>query len=190
MTINIFIIHPCFILPSDSCGSLMSPISSTSNLYDHLVISPHQQSKTNFRNTTTIIPKLPLKSDSEHWQMIAKRKFIPNDENQKMKRRYTVTHISIPETIIHHSVNNQIYDQPKLRKSSTAQNIPGKQRFNFSASQIENSPSASLESQSIDFRPLITSGRRKFRPISPSSAMIIIKKKNPTLINNFSSSQV
>jgi hypothetical protein len=86
-------------------------------------------------------------------------------------------------------VNNQIYDQSMIRRSSTTQNIPTYQQSNSKLYQIPSSAS-NIEIKSMDFRPLITNGRRRFRTIPSSSSMIIIKKKSPPILGNISYNQV
>jgi len=120
------------------------------------------------------------KSKFENLRMLPERKFVSFNEQRQTKRPYTLTNQSIQHTIRHCSVN----DQSMLQKSSTTHNIstyPKSYRIQTSASTTEIKP--------IDFRPLITHGRRKFSAIS-SSSMIITKKKSPSPMNHISSNQV
>lgn len=140
----------------------MSP-TSNSSIYDHLILHGPSTSKTNFRHQT------PL-SHSSNIEIHPKRKLnsIKNDENSK-QRRFTITNVSQPSTVIHYTVQNQSYDQPLLRKSSTTHSVPRWRPDELTCYQIPP----------VDFRPLIIQGRRKFRPIPTSASMIIVKKKMP-----------
>jgi hypothetical protein len=146
----------------------MSPVAS---IYDHLTFDIHQQPNNS-------------RSHDENLHTLTKRKSLLFDNQGQPKRRYTVTNISIPG-----SVNNQIYDQSMIRRSSTTQNIPTYQQSNSKLYQIPSSAS-NIEIKSMDFRPLITNGRRRFRTIPSSSSMIIIKKKSPPILGNISYNQV
>lgn len=176
----------------------MSPVSSSSTVYDHLVIGPQSQMRTNFRNNNTsnnnntrTIPLIQSRSEPTHWQVMSKRKSMLNGDPEQSKRRITVTHVSIPETKIHRSVNNQLYDHaPPLQKSITTHTVFNQIHPEMSTHTIAKSSSMNSDSQPMDFRPLITYGRRKFRPLSPSSPMIIIRKKNSISNQNPISSQV
>ncbi len=152
----------------------MSPVSS---IYDHLKFNIHQQP------TTMNQIHLPnSKSNYENLHLLTKRKSLPIDEHQaQIKRRYTITNISIPESIRHPPMNNYTYD---IKKSSTTQNIPTHQQTNPRYYRIPSSAS------NMDFRPLITNGRRKFSAIPSSSSMIIIKKKSPSPMKYISYNQV
>ncbi len=153
----------------------MSPVSS---IYDHLTFNIHQQP------TTMNQRHLPnSKSNLENLHLLTKRKSLPPDEQHaQIKRRYTITNISIPEPIRQPSMNDHVYD---MKKSSTTQNISMyQQQTNPSYYRIPSSAS------NMDFRPLITNGRRKFGAIPSSSSMIIIKKKSPPPMRYVSSNQV
>jgi hypothetical protein len=110
------------------------------------------------------------KSKFENLRMLPERKSLPFNQQRQPKHPYTLTNQSIQHTM--------------LQKSSTTHNIstyPKSYRIQTSASTTEIKP--------IDFRPLITHGRRKFSAIS-SSSMIITKKKSPSPMNHISSNQV
>ncbi len=159
----------------------MSPVSS---IYDHLTFDIKQKPNTTIRNNSNrlFVPK--SRSDYENLHMLTKRKSLPADEDEQSKRRYTVTNITIPETIRRYSVDNRGYDKSTIKKSSTAQNISSYQQINPKFYRIP------LSSSNMDFRPLIINGRRKLGPIPSSSSMIIIKKKSPSPMNNISYNQV
>ena len=149
-------------------------MSPTSPIYDHLTVNVHPPTPMDIRNNS--------KPDCE------KRKSHVFDDQSQSKRRYTITNISIPEPIIHYSVNNHGYDTAMIQRSSTTQNLPSYQE---KYSQSYGIPTSSnIEIKSLDFRPLIIHGRRKFGTIPPSSSMIIIKKKSPSPISNISYNQV
>lgn len=155
----------------------MSPVSS---IYDHLTFNIHQQP------TTMNQIRIPnSNSNCENLHLLTKRKSLPTDEHQaQIKRRYTITNISIPESTRHPSINNHVYDKSMIKKSSTTQNISMHQQTNPKYYRIPTS------SSNIDFRPLITNGRRKFSAIPSSSSMIIVKKKSPPTMKYISHNQV
>jgi hypothetical protein len=157
----------------------MSPVTS---INDHLTFNIHQQPNMTIRSNSTKLFIPNSRSDSENLHMLTKRKYHPFDEQEQSKRRFTVTNISIPETITNCSADNQLYDKSMIKKSSTTQNI--------SAHQQPNPKFYRIPSSNMDFRPLITTGRRKFGTIPSSSSMIIIKKKSPSPMNSISYNQV
>lgn len=67
--------------------------------------------------------------------------------------------------------------QLNRRFTVTNISIPKQTCSNYS-SRLPSSASA------MDFRPMITNGRKKFGPIPSSSSMIIIKKKSPPRFNS------
>lgn len=152
----------------------MSPTSSSS-IYDHLIIHGPSRSK------MTIRPQ-PQFMHSSNIEILPKRKSHSIDELEKSKqRRFTITNLSQPETVIHYTVSNQAYDRPLLRKSSTTHTMPRLQPRDLTCYRIPTSSRApTIEIQPIDFRPLITQGRRRLRPIPTSASMIIVKKKSTT----------
>jgi hypothetical protein len=126
-------------------------MSPTSSIYDHhLSVNVHPPLTTNARDNS--------KLDCE------KRKSHLFDDQSQSKRRFIVTNISIPEPIIHYSVNNQAHDKSMLHKSSTTQNISSYQQKPPQSYGISTS-SSNIEIKSLDFRPLIIHGRRKFGAI-------------------------
>lgn len=157
----------------------MSPTSSA--IYDRLMINAHQQ--------PNILPRSHSKSEWDNLHVLSKRKSHSNDEHERSKRRLTITHISAPETVIHCSISNQAYDRPSIRKSSTNQHLSTWQPAEPTKYRIPTSCS-SVEIRSMDFRPLITNGRRKLGPIPTSASMIIVKKKSPPSIRSLSFQQV
>lgn len=146
----------------------MSPVSS---IYDHLTFdSPQQMNHSN--------------SIADNLHFIVKRRLVPRERHEPITRRYTVTNLAIP-------------DPPQrtlLRKSfPTTQHVANiHPSINSNFSRIPSSAST------MDFRPLITHGRRRFGTMPSSSSMIIIKKKSPPpplpppppSINHFSTNQV
>jgi hypothetical protein len=159
----------------------MSPTSTSSPVYDRLMINAHQQPK--------MLPRSHSKSDCDNIQLMSKRKSHSNDEHERSKRRLPITHVSTPSTLIHCSISNQAYDRPSIRKSSTNQHLSTWQPVEPTVYRIPTSCS-NVEIRSMDFRPLITNGRRKLGPIPTSASMIIVKKKSPPLISSLSFQQV
>jgi hypothetical protein len=157
----------------------MSPVTS---INDHLTFNIHQQPNMTIRSNSTRLFIPNSRSDSENLHALTKEKSHPFNEQEQPKRRFTVTNISIPETIRDCSVDNQVYDKSMIKKSSTTQNISEHQQTNPTFYRISSS--------NMDFRPLITNGRRKFGTLPSSSSMIIIKKKSPSPMNNISYNQV
>jgi hypothetical protein len=154
-------------------------------MYDHLLINVHQQPKLIMRNNSNQLYLPNSKSECDNLNLITKRKSLPFDEQEQPKRRYTVTNISIPQTIICSSVRNQAYDKTMIRKSSTTHNLSTCQQTNRIPISTSN-----IELKSMDFRPLIINGRRKLSSIPSSSSMIIIKKKCPYSMTSISFEQV
>jgi hypothetical protein len=157
----------------------MSPVTS---IDDPKTFNIQQQSNMIVRNSS--------KSDCENLHMLTKRKSIPFDEHEQSKRRFIVTNISTPETIRHCSIDNQLYDNSMIRKSSTTQNMSTYQQLPHPKLYRIPSSSTKIEIKSMDFRPLIINGRRKLGAIPSSSSMIIIKKKSSIPLNNISYNQV
>lgn len=162
----------------------MSPVSS---IYDHLTFNiqpqppPPPPMPIRTHSNSLVMPH--SRSDCENLNMLTKRKSHPYDEQEQSKRRFTVTNISIPENNRYNSLNNQFSDRSMLKKSSTTQNISSYQQSNPKFYNISSS-------STMDFRPLITNGRRKFGTIPSSSSMIIVKKKSPSPMKNISYNQV
>ena len=129
-----------------------------------------------YDHLTFNIPQQGNNSNSiaDNLHFVVKRRILPH------QRRYTVTNLAIPDSRP---------PPPILMKNSFPTTQPS---INSNASRIPSSVST------MDFRPLITHGRRKFGTIPSSSSMIIIKKKSPppppppptAAINHFSSNQV
>lgn len=164
-------------------------MSPTSGIYDHLTINANQQSKQTRIGHSNKSYLSSSKSNSENLHMLTKRKSFPYDEHEQSKRRYTITNTSMPETIIRCSVSNQAYEKPMIERPVSNQILSQCQQTNTKSYRIATSLS-STEIRSMDFRPLIISGRRKLGGISTSSSMIIIKKKSPSPMNNISYNQV
>ena len=91
------------------------------------------------------------------------------------------------------SVSNQIYDKIIPAKSSTFNEVTDQMiksnsiESNFkpiqipsSSSSLSSPSSSNIEVSQIDYRPLITHGRRRFTTLTSSSPMIIVKKKSPS----------
>ncbi len=186
----------------------MSPTSSSSStIYDHLMINFQQQPKmimrSNINSSNNIYDNSKKfyssnsKSDCDNLLILKKTQSLPFNEQQRAKRRYTITHISIPEPILRCSVSNQAYDKAIIRKPLPTPNISStraEKNSNPNAktnSKYFHSPlSSNIEVKPMDFRPLIINGRRRFSTISSAPPMIIIKKKSPSPMNNISFDQV
>lgn len=166
------------------------------------MINFHQQPKMIMRNNTNpsnnniydnsskIYPS-SSKSDCDNLLFFKKTQSLPLNEQQRAKRRYTITHISIPEPVVRCSVSNQAYDKAIIRTSPPTSNISSTSKeANLNAKtnpKYFHSPlSSNIEVKPMDFRPLIINGRRRFNTISSASPMIIIKKKSPTPTNTIS----
>ncbi|CAF2409831.1 unnamed protein product [Rotaria sp. Silwood2] len=162
-------------------------MSPGSDIYDHLTNNVHQQPRQIIKSNSGKLYVSNPKSNCESLHMLTKRKCIPFDEHEQSKRRYTITNKPIPETIIHCSVSNQVYEKPMIEKSLTSQTIPINQQTNSKFNRIPTSLSNS-EIKPMDFRPLIINGRRKLGGM-PSSSMIIIKKKSLSPMNSISFNQ-
>lgn len=101
-------------------------------------------------------------SNADNLHDVVKRKIHPRQGQEHLQRRYTITNLSIPS------------NQSIMKKSITTEHL------------------SQTPSTSMDFRPLITQGRRKFGTMPSSSSMIIVKKKSPppTRLNRYCSNQV
>jgi hypothetical protein len=179
----------------------MSPTSSSSAIYDHLMIGFHQRPKmimrnnANSSNNTAYRYSTNSQSDFNNLSMTKKPSSVSLDNQERSKRRYTVTHIAMPEPIVRCSVSNQAYDKAIIRKPATTSNISSTSREMNPITKTNlkycNTPlSSSIEVKPMDFRPLIINGRRRFNTISSASPMIIIKKKSPSPMNNIPFQQV
>ena len=165
----------------------MSPTSSASAIYDHLLIDFHQQPKLFSRHG----------SDSANCNQFVSttlRKSIPPDEHAPITRHYTITHIPVSEPIVRCSVSNQVYDKGLLRKSPLPAAVPDN---SFQASRSSTAKTSrvqlstpTFEDSPTDFRPLIINGRRRFTTLPSSSPMIIIKKKSPSPMHGISLKEV
>ena len=186
----------------------MSPTSSSSStIYDHLVINFHQQPKMIMRNNANSLntihensnelSSLKSKLNCNNLLMTKKIQSIPFENGERSKRRYTITHVTIPETNTCCSVSNQVYDKAIIQKplkvsniSSTWKEINPKLNENINSNCLHSTLSKSIEKKQIDFRPLIINGRRRFNTISSTSPMIIVKKKSSCPIRHTSIEQV
>jgi hypothetical protein len=186
----------------------MSPTSSTPvTIYDHLMTNFHQQPKMIMRNDTNSsnniydnsnkISSSKLKSDCDNLLLLKKTQSIPLNEQQRAKRRYTITHIAMPEPVVRCSVSNQAYEKAIIRKSLPTSNISSISKETNSNTNVKINPqyfqssiSSNIEVKPMDFRPLIINGRRRFNTISSTSPMIIIKKKSPSPMNAITFQQV
>ncbi|CAF4136519.1 unnamed protein product [Rotaria sp. Silwood2] len=176
----------------------MSPTSSSSTIYDHLMINFQQQPKMIMRNNATSLNSTydisnnlyssNSRSDCDNLSMMKKTKSIPINKDERSKRRYTITHLTVPEPIVRCSVSNQAYDKAIIQQPLTSPNISSTcQDIN---SACFHSPfSKNIQVKQMDFRPLITNGRRRFTTISSASPMIIIKKKSLSPMHNMSLDQ-
>lgn len=54
----------------------------------------------------------------------------------------------------------------------------------YTVTNFSNYPRLPISTSAMDFRPLITNGRKKFGPMPSSTSMIIIKKKSPPRFNS------
>lgn len=191
----------------------MSPTSSPSTIYDHLMISFPQQPKIFLRNgsetsngshESTPSSSTKPKSNDDHFLTTMHRKSIPPDELIPSKRRYTITQMTVTEPKVRCSVSNQIYDKIIPQKSvastavtdqtikmssSTESNLKPTQVLSTSSS-LSSPSSSNIEVLPIDYRPLITYGRRRFTTQSSLSPMLIVKKKSPSPIPVVPSTQV
>jgi hypothetical protein len=186
----------------------MSPTSSSSStIYDHLMINFHQQPKMVMRNNTNSSNNIydnsnkfyssNSNSDCDNLLMIKQTQSLPLGEQQRAQRRYTITHITIPEPVVRCSVSNQAYDKAIIRKSLPTSNISSTWKETNSntnsktnAKYFHSPISSNIEVKPMDFRPLIINGRRRFTTISSTSPMVIIKKKSPSPMHNISFEQV
>ncbi|CAF1204793.1 unnamed protein product [Adineta steineri] len=121
--------------------------------------------------------------------MLTKRKNLPSNEQEQSNHQYIFTNRPVPEPIIHCSVNNQVYDRSMIQKSSTTENIPRHPPLLNSKFCPLSTSSSNKEIKSMDFRPLITYGRRKLGSIPPLSSLIITKKKSLSPMNGKLSNQ-
>lgn len=180
----------------------MSPASTPSTIYDHLMINFQQQPKIFTRNTpissntsydlSNKLHSSNLKSNFDNLLMTRKPKSTPLENDERMKRRYTITHVTIPEPIVQCSVSNQVYDKTLLKRPLKSANISSTSKEINSTcfeSSLKNNNNNNA-TKPMDFRPLIKNGRRRFTTIASSSPMVIVKKKSPSPMNNGSLEQV
>jgi hypothetical protein len=187
----------------------MSPTSSPSAVYDHLMINFRQQPKSFTRidaNTSDTFDKRNKLSSSNFQSncdpplTMTQRKSIPHHEQAPPKRRYTITHTMALEPRVRCSVSNQVYERGIVRRplidsdvsieqNETQVNTSEKTMFTKSTSFLSSS-STKIEPEKIDYRPLIINGRRRFTTLPSSSSMIIVKKKSPSPMHKNSSEQV
>lgn len=174
---------PFGLLPSPRF--VMSPISFYNNRSKVTVYPPPKLVLTN--QFHFVSPKFEY--DNLH-TLTKRQPLLPFNGDAHSSDRSMRANKPLPEAIIHCSLNNQVYGAAVLQKSSTTQNIstfrssltPHVSRAALSASNKEIS--------SMDFRPLITHGRRRLGAIQPSSSLIITKKKSPSPMAYPSSAQV
>lgn len=177
----------------------MSPTSSSSSIYDHLMINFHQQPKMIMRNNTTLSHTTygdssqffssKSKSHCDNSILMNKIKSFPLNKDDRSKRRFTITHVTLPEPMVCCSVSNQAYDKAIIHKPSISSNISSTWK-ETNAKCCPSPISKNAEVKQMDFRPLITNGRRRFSTISSGSPMIIVKKKSSSPMNNVSVEQV
>lgn len=183
----------------------MSPTSSsTSTIYDHLMINFQQQPKMIMRNNTNLsnniydnsnhIYSSSSKSDCNDLLLLKKTQPLPLHEQQRSKRRYTITHISTPEPVVRCSVSNQAYDKPIIQKSIPTSNNSSLWNETNSNVNSKTNPkyfhtplSPTIEVKPMDYRPLIVNGRRRFHTLSSTTPMVIIKKKSSSPMHTISS---
>ncbi len=186
----------------------MSPTSSSSStIYDHLMINFQQQPKMIMRNNTNSSANIydnsnkffssNSKIDCDKLLLIKKTQSLPSNDQQRVKRRYTITHLTIPEPVVRCSVSNQMYDKAVQQKSQPIANISSiwKEKNTNSDSttnqkHLQTLLSSNIEVKPMDFRPLIINGRRRFTTISSTTPMMIVKKKSPSPMNTISFEQV
>ena len=177
----------------------MSPTStSSSTIYDHLMINFQQQPKLIMRNNTESSTNIydnsnkllssNSRTDPDKFLLIKKTQSLPSDAlRQRAKRRYTVTHLTIPEPVVRCSVSNQVYEKaPVQQKSQPIANISSTLK-ETNTKHLQTPLSSNIEVKPMDFRPLIINGRRRFSTISSATPMVIIKKKSPSPMNTISS---
>lgn len=185
----------------------MSPTSSSSStIYDHLMINFQQpklimrnnaQSSTNIYDNSRKLLASNSNTHGENSLLVKKTQSLPLDEQQRTKRRFTITHISIPEPTIHCAVSNQAYEKTIPRKSLPTSDLLSTWKESNENSNAKSNPkylkapfTSNIEVKPMDFRPLIINGRRRFTTISSASPMVIIKKKSPSPMNTISFGQV
>lgn len=177
----------------------MSPTSSA--IYDHLMINFTQQPKLIMRNNAQSSTNIYDNSrklfatnsntNGDNSLLIKKTQSLPLDEQQRNKRRFTITHVSIPEPTIRSAVSNQAYEKPIPRKSlSTWKDANENDSAKSNPKYLKGPITSNIEVKPMDFRPLIINGRRRFTTISSASPMVIIKKKSPSPMNTISFGQV
>lgn len=183
----------------------MSPTStSSSTIYDHLMINfPQQQHpklimrnnpknlSNNIYDNSTRYFHLNSQPNGEHLLPMKKTQSLPVDDQQRAKRRFTITHLTTAEPVIRCSVSNQAYEKAISRppissskKSSVSNELPTETKYS------QPSVSSNIEVKPMDFRPLIVNGRRRFSTISSATPMVVIKKKSPSPMNTTSFIQV
>lgn len=169
----------------------MSPTSSSSAIYDHLLINFQQQPKLFTRHE-------PDSSNRNQFVSTILRASIPADEQAPIKRHYTITHTPVSEPIVRCSVSNQVYEKGLLQKSPFPVTVSDTS-FQPSRSATANThvrssrlplASSTFDDTPTDFRPLIINGRRRFTTLPSSSPMIIIKKKSPSPMHGISLNEV
>ena len=119
------------------------------------------------------------KSDCEGIQLKVNGKYHPLTEHDQSNGRLT----SMPMRGVDPAVTNLLYERSAMRKDPPIQHsVTWRQQSPVRSYRIPAS-SSSIEIKSMDFRPLITYGRRKFHAAPYSSSMIIVKKKSPCPLN-------
>ena len=188
----------------------MSPTSSPSTIYDHLMINFQHQPKLIMRHgANTTIPSTPTtssysscsKSNCTHSTTATQRtSSLVRDEQERAKPQYTVTRATVSRPLVRCSVNNLVYDKTNVQKPVTASNVSlNWQERNTNPTTKTNAKyfrlptsasAANIGVSTKDFRPLITNGRRRFSTLPTSSPMIIVKKKSPSPMTRLSLEQV
>ena len=189
----------------------MSPTSNSSSaIYDHLMINfpPKQQTTSKFimRNNSkkdlsnniydnsTRYFQSNSRTDCNNLLPMKKTQSLPVDE----QRRFTITRMTVQEPAVRCSVTNHAYEKPLSRKPSSASTNSSTYNDSYArlnhrtdSKHLQPSISSNIEVKSMDFRPLIINGRRRFSTVSSSSSpMVIIKKKSPSPMNTISFGQV
>jgi hypothetical protein len=153
-----------------------------------MIMRNNTNSSTNIYDNSNKFFSSNSKTDPDKLLLIKKTQSLSSDE-QRAKRRYTITHLTIPEPIVRCSVSNQVYDKAVLRKSQPTANISSTLK-ETNVKHLQTPLSSNIEVKPMDFRPLIINGRRRFSTISSATPMVIIKKKSPSPMNTISFDQV
>jgi hypothetical protein len=148
-------------------------------------------SSTNIYDNSNKLFASNSKTDSDKFLLIKKTQSLPSDaQQQRAKRRYTITHLTIPEPVVRCSVSNQVYDKATVQqKSQPTANISSTLK-ETNIKHLQTPLSSNIEVKPMDFRPLIINGRRRFSTISSGTPMVIIKKKSPSPMHTISFDQV